>query len=584
VLVRPPSPLRGFLAWCRRAPAAAALILIAPVALAAGLGALAVKNLEIERAAADLAARGAEADRASRLANDRFAEFRRLDDLRHVQDLEERERDLWPPHPDRVAPMERWLKDAEDLASRLPDHRSALMALRKRGVPAARESLGDADPSVGRLLAHRKALEAAEAELSAPELPAERRSALQRLVGNAKPRIGALEEGLASRPVHRFENVEDQWVHDNLELLVARLEALTGPSVHEGTAASVKRRIELARSLASKSLEKPAEAWRAAVAAIGDAADPAYRGLRIAPILGLVPLGRDPASKLWEFAHVLSGTPPVRSGSGALEIDEESSIVLVLIPGGRVRLGARAPADDLEPPGDHVDPAAGSLEGPPHDVVLDPFLISKYEMTQGQWLRATGRNPSHHRPGSNRAPAYRPNLRHPVDDVSVEDCEDVLRRLGLVLPTEAQWEHAARAGTTTPWWHGPTIESFLHVDNLADRSFDEQTTVKLPHDAERTDGWWGPAPVGSYPANPFGLHDVIGNVAEVCADEFDYYESPPLPGDGLRCARVLGTRTLKGASYATQAVHARSSFRSGFHATDRSPAVGVRPALAVRKP
>jgi formylglycine-generating enzyme required for sulfatase activity len=583
VLVRPPSTWRALVAWCRRAPAAAALILIAPIALAAGLGALALKNRQIENAAADLAAKGTAADAAAQVARERFAEFRRLDDLRRVQDLEDRERELWPPYPDRVAAMERWLKDAEDLANRLPEHRSALLALRRRGAEAPREAFAQGDPAVTRLLDERRALQAAEAELRTPEPTTRRQGLLRKFVDDAKPRIAAQEGGMASRPVWKFERVEDQWVHDNLALLVARLETLTGPSIHERTITSVKHRVDVARSLESVSLVKPAEDWRAAVEAIGSSGSP-YGGLRIAPVLGLVPLGRDPESGLWEFAHVLSGTPPRRGASGALEIDEGSSIVLVLIPGGKTRIGARPPLDELEPPGDHVDPVAIPLEGPPHDVVLDPFLISKYEMTQGQWLRVTGQNPSHHNPRWTLSASYVPTLRHPVEQASIEELEDVLHRIGLVLPTEAQWEHAARARTTTPWWHGPAIESFLHDDNLADTTLDEKVAARLPFDPERRDGWWGSAPVGSYRANPFGLHDVIGNVSEACADEFDYYDAPFLPRDGLRCARSLGAQAVRGGSYGTRAVSARSSYRSGVHQTERSPAIGVRPALPVTPP
>ena len=74
---------------------------------------------------------------------------------------------------------------------------------------------------------------------------------------------------------------------------------------------------------------------------------------------------------------------------------------------------------------------------------VEPFFLSKYEMTQAQWERFTGTNPSQFQ---------RPTL--PVTDVSWSDCVEVVRKLALVLPHEVQWEHAARAGTATAWWTG----------------------------------------------------------------------------------------------------------------------------------
>src|SRR5690606_29994467 len=112
----------------------------------------------------------------------------------------------------------------------------------------------------------------------------------------------------------------------------------------------------------------------------------------------------------------------------------ETGLVFVLIPDGAFRMGG--PGED---------------EGPEHEVALAPFFLSKYEMTSGQWLRFTGANPSAHL-GEKVDLGF--TLRHPVEQVSWDECDRVLRRMGLVLPTEARWEYAARAGTTTPWSSG----------------------------------------------------------------------------------------------------------------------------------
>ena len=273
-----------------------------------------------------------------------------------------------------------------------------------------------------------------------------------------------LEQAVRSRPTWSFEATSDQWLHDNLAELVSRLESLDGPDVHGCTRAAVQSRISRARSLAQRSLVTPADAWREAIAAIANpATDPAYEGLKIQPVLGLVPLGRDPKSHLWEFAHVLSGETPARDRRRQSR------------DGNRVRRSCSCSCRAGRPSwaravrwrtsgrlADHLDPQAQSREGPPHEVTLDPYLLSKYEMTQGQWLRLTGSNPSFARSDRAFEHGYRPGLLQPVEQVSFEDCADVLWRHGLALPTEAQWERAARAGTTTPWWPGETIESFFY--------------------------------------------------------------------------------------------------------------------------
>ena len=89
-------------------------------------------------------------------------------------------------------------------------------------------------------------------------------------------------------------------------------------------------------------------------------------------------------------------------------------------------------------------------------------------MTQAQWLRATGTNPSKRSSPSAKDLGADPLLL-PVDQVSWDDCNNILSRLGLLLPTEAQWERGARGGTTTVWWTGDSNSSLSGKENVADR-------------------------------------------------------------------------------------------------------------------
>jgi formylglycine-generating enzyme required for sulfatase activity len=232
----------------------------------------------------------------------------------------------------------------------------------------------------------------------------------------------------------------------------------------------------------------------------------------------------------------------------------------------------------------NYDPSAEDREIPVHEVSLVPFLLSKYEMTQAQWERFTGENPSHYRRGD-IAPrtSQQPGL-HPVEQVNWQDCDGVLGRLGLALPTEAQWEYASRGRTSTPWWTGAEPESLQGAANLAD-AFCQRNggPPSWSYEGYLDDGFVAHAPVGigSLRPNGFGLHDVHGNVWEWCRDRAGLYKNPVAPGDGERQLSPRELYVLRGGCYDSPATSVRSAYRHWYTPEGRSVVVGLRPSRVI---
>ena len=261
---------------------------------------------------------------------------------------------------------------------------------------------------------------------------------------------------------------------------------------------------------------------------------------------------------------------------------DDTGLVFVLLPGGRFDMGAQPDAASEA----NFDPMAeGTIEAV-HMVDLGPFFLSRFEMTQGQWYRlATGddatRLPSNFLAGRSLPPDRAVKhgtftLASPVEQVSWTMCQVLLRRHQLCLPTEAQWEYACRGGTTTPWFSGKQPGSLAGFANLRDLS------------AQLTNPQWGPAeafddeyavhaPVGSFHANPFGLHDMVGNVHEWCDDVYAPYVGER-PEDGKRPPVVGSSEYMaRGGGFASPASLCRSAHRNAFAADFRGNSVGLRP-------
>jgi formylglycine-generating enzyme required for sulfatase activity/serine/threonine protein kinase len=325
-----------------------------------------------------------------------------------------------------------------------------------------------------------------------------------------------------------------------------------------GPLRSVQRRARLLQQVVAPAARAHAASWDAVAAAIersdGSTASKDYRGLRVPVLPGLVPLGADPATNLHEFLDLASHEPgyplpPRDAATGVLRTDAGTGIVLVLLPAGRFDQGARTnrPGDDRND--EHAD--AGELDGGP--VSLDAFLIARTELTQAQWSRLVGSMPL----------ADDPQL--PVTGVDWNAAVATLRRHGMALPTEAQWEYACRANTRGPWSTGTAIADVA------------------------TAGWFtrGLQPVGLLQPNGFGLFDLHGNAAEWCADEkLSYRDSEPRRGDGLRERPAPRTgeelRVARGGAWHQPPERARTTARDARPPSTRDATIGLRAARPLR--
>jgi len=432
-----------------------------------------------------------------------------------------------------------------------------------------------------------------DVELQFEEYLAKLARAVQRARGAAGARDVAeaerardeLERELLGTRGQRFASDDDAWWAGQLAVLVRQLERFADPElglvegIDEEHGWGIERRLRNARSIEerTRSGSRARELWAAAKAAVA-APDGPYHGLALAPQLGLVPLGPDPESGLWEFADVQSGTPPERGADGRLALAPESGVVFVLLPGGEFPLGAQARA-----PGElGYDPDANLEEGPVRVLELLPFFLSKYELTQGQWRRLTGADPSKYLSGTRKAGREIGEL-SPLEQVSWNEATRRLARLGWRLPTEAQWEYGARGGTETPWWTGEDVPSLRGAANLSDRTAQRFAAPWSALEDELDDGNLVHAPVGTFEANAFGLHDVIGNVYEWCRDLYGEYPLPVAEGDGERLGGDVALRVVRGGSFVTNAAGARSAKRDTAPPELQNESIGLRPARALER-
>lgn len=359
------------------------------------------------------------------------------------------------------------------------------------------------------------------------------------------------EGALWPRRSWTVERLED-WLRTCDRLVASRqqiAEALTSPadvvqfqfaldriSAPAGLRDSVARRLRIAEEARVASSIDAAHEWEAATRRVSR--DPRFGDFELRPIEGLLPLGPDPWSQLEEFAIVDSGSVPARSDRGYFSLSGETAVVLVLIPGGVSRIGIAAELSDAM----HTANEPLRLTHDPRGlryIPIEPFLLGKYEVTQGQWLRVMGANPSEWRAGETerRAAWGRPDVaftqRHPVESVDQVQSLTFAERLDCTLPTEAQWQHAACANESGITWVQASAELDPWHENIRMRAPKKDPTLQ-------SDDFGLHAPVGTFSPNPFGLFDMGGNVQERCLDPFKV----DLTHDSLVCVREGDGLTL----------------------------------------
>lgn len=306
-------------------------------------------------------------------------------------------------------------------------------------------------------------------------------------------------------------------------------------------------------------------------------------------------------------------------------LENRLGMKFILVPAGEFLMGSAEAPEALAAAYPQL-PANRFLEladeAPVHRVrITRPFFLGQHEVTVGQFrrfLQASGYRPESEADGTGgygynpdydpaksargdafegrdtryswRNPGFAQNDDHPVVNVSWNDAVAMARWLSQAegqvyrLPTEAEWEYAARAGTRTRYHSGDAPQSLSKSANVFDMDAAGNWPAWKNQALPGHDGFAFTAPVGSFAPNAFGLYDMHGNVWEWCSDWHaeDYYarspvDDPPGPADGTVHVR-------RGGSWHTWPFYARSAYRNWNSAQTRYTLVGFRLVREVMSP
>jgi formylglycine-generating enzyme required for sulfatase activity len=267
-------------------------------------------------------------------------------------------------------------------------------------------------------------------------------------------------------------------------------------------------------------------------------------------------LARNPDTNGWEIERQKS------YGSCFIEkLPAKHSLKMVTIPGGKFMMGAKS-----------TEPGRYNRESPQHDVTVTPFFIGAYPVTQKEWQIVANLPQIELKLNSN--PSRFKGANRPVERVSWHEAVEFCARLSAFtgrqyrLPSEAEWEYACRAGTTTPFHFGETITSELanyrarSVYNGGPKGEYRQETTEINHFGI---------------ANAFGLSDMHGNVREWCQDHWhDNYEGAPMDGSAWIDGGNADRRVLRGGSWDYNPELCRSAYRYHFEPDAINDSLGFR--------
>ena len=198
-------------------------------------------------------------------------------------------------------------------------------------------------------------------------------------------------------------------------------------------------------------------------------------------------------------------------------------------------------------------------ERPEHEVCLNDFFIGKYDVTQAQYKKITGKKPSEF---ANCGPDC------PVENVSKKDADTFINKLNKVsgkkyrLPTEAEWEYAARSGGQNEKWAGTSIP-----EDLGEYAWFNDNSDLKPH------------PIGSRKPNGLGIYDMSGNVWQWCSDWYNDNYYTKSPKDNPKGIPSGFTHVVRGGSWNSPAGDIRASHRDAFVPGYKDRATGFRLVL-----